>query len=364
MSAAREIPAGRDAGVHAHLVVRRPGGFDLDIELDLPGGQTTALVGPNGAGKSTALHALAGLVRLDGGWIRLGGRVVDDTDRDVFVAAPERRVGVVFQDGLLFPHLTVAANVAFGPRSRGARKADARALATTWLTRLDVHDLAARRVDELSGGQVQRVALARALVTDPDLLLLDEPMSALDVQGRASLRHVLATHLSQLDAPRLLVTHDPVEAFILADRVAILEDGRLTQVGTPGEIRQRPSSTYAAEFVGTNLLHGTAHRGEVTVDGHLIVTADTGLTGPVVVTVHPHAVSLAPERPTGSARNAWPTVVDRVEHVRGRVRVTVGAPLPLTAEVTAAAATELALRPGAPTWVVIKATEVSATPAP
>ncbi len=353
-----ERPTKRRADVACRVTIHRSNGFSLDIALDLPEGRTTALLGPNGAGKSTAIDALAGLVRIDGGRIRIGDRVVDDPTADVFVPPARRRVGVVFQDGRLFDHLSVADNVAFGPRSRGLGRADARRRAIAWLDRLGLGDLAGRRPAELSGGQAQRAGLCRALASDPDLLLLDEPLSALDVRGRASLRRTLAAHLSELAAPRLLVTHDPIEAFLLADRVAVIEDGRLTQTGTPDEIRQHPRTTYIAELVGTNLLRGTASGGAVTIGAHRLTVADTTIDGAVLAIVHPRAIALSPERPEGSQRNVWRSRLGRVEHLGDRVRVSTSTPVPLTAEVTPGAVTELGLVPGSTVWLAIKATEI------
>jgi molybdate transport system ATP-binding protein len=353
---------GTPTGVQATLGIRRPSGFVLDLPLDLPAGRTTALLGPNGAGKSTALAALAGLLRLDTGRIVLDGEVVDDATTDRFVPARDRRVGVVFQDGRLFAHLTVLDNVAFGPRSRGAARTASRATARTWLDRLGLAGLARRRPAQLSGGEAQRVALARALASEPRLVLLDEPLSALDVQGRTALRRTLAEHLPTLDAPRLLVTHDPIEASLLADRVAIVEDGRLTQVGTPEEIRERPRTPYAAELAGTNLLRGRADGGAVDVAGHVVHVAERAVRGEVLLTVAPHAIALSLDEPHTSARNVWRTVVDRVEPMGDRVRVSVHRPVPLTAEVTPAAVADLGLAPGRPVWVAIKATEVAVTP--
>lgn len=348
-------------GASGHLVVRRPEGFTLDLHLELAPGRTTALLGPNGAGKSTALAALAGLLRLDGGHLDLHGRRVDDADADVFVPASDRRVGVVFQEGLLFNHLTVLDNVAFGARCRGRGRAPARAHARHWLDRLDIADLAARWPGQLSGGQAQRVALCRALATDPRLLLLDEPLSALDVAVRASLRRTLAGHLADLEAPRLLVTHDPVEAFLLADHVAILEGGRLTQAGTPEEIRLRPRTPYAADLAGANLLRGDARDGTVMIEGFPLRVADRTLRGATLAVVHPRSVALSADRPASSHRNTWQAEVERVEPLGDRVRIRFGAPLPLTVEVTPEATAELALAPGATVWLAVKATEVATT---
>ena len=361
VSASPRAPTDTAADTTARVRTARPDGFVLDVQLHLPAGRTTALVGPNGAGKSTLLAALAGLVPVDEGRVVVGGEVVDDPTAGVFVPPPARRIGVVFQDGLLFDHLDVRANVAFGPRSRGTPRANAELAATTLLDELGVGELADRMPATLSGGQAQRVALARALATRPRLLLLDEPMSALDVRGRAALRRALATHLARLDAPRLLVTHDPVEAFLLGDLVAVLEDGRVTQHGTPDEIRERPLTTYAAELVGTNLLRGVAADGVVAVGEAEVVVADREVAGPVLLAVHPHAISLSRTAPDGSQRNVWTTTVARVERLGDRCRVTVENPLPVTAEVTPAAVTELALAPGVTVHCAVKATEVTVT---
>lgn len=345
----------------ARLVVRRGNGFVLDVALHLPAGTTTALLGPNGAGKSTAIAALAGLQRIDEGRVELAGRLLDGPPA-TFVPARDRRVGVVFQDGLLFDHLTVLGNVAFPLRSRGTPRRAAHDQARGWLEHLGVADLADRRPRELSGGQAQRVALCRALAGDPELLLLDEPLSALDVRGRGTLRRTLADHLDEVAAPRLLVTHDPVDAFLLADHVAVIEEGRITQTGDPDEIRLRPRTPYAAEVAGANLLHGTARAGTVTVDGFELRIADHEATGPVLLAVHPRTIALSRDRPTGSQRNAWPAPIERIEPLGDRVRLRFGQPLPITAEVTPEAVDALQLVPGTTAWLALKATEVSVVP--
>jgi molybdate transport system ATP-binding protein len=340
-----------------HLDLRRST-LALDARFAAPAGVTTALLGPNGAGKSTALAAVAGLLPLDAGHVRLGTVALDEPATDLLVPASERRVGVVFQDGRLFDHLTVRDNVAFGPRSRGASRTAARAVADGWLDRVWCTALAERRPPALSGGEAQRVALARALATDPDLLLLDEPFAALDVSGRADLRRTLADHLAAFAGPRLVVTHDPLEAFLLADLVHVLEDGRITQSGTPDELRLHPATPYVADLAGTNLLEGRAEHGVVDVGGHRLRLADDDVEGQVLVTLHPRAVSVHAGRPAGSPRNVWQARVERLEHLGGRVRLQVGAPLPLTVELTADSVAALRLAEGATVWLAVKATEL------
>jgi molybdate transport system ATP-binding protein len=345
-------------GLHADLAVRRRDGFALRVTLSIDPDTTVALLGPNGAGKSTAASAIAGLVPLDEGEIALDGRRLDAPADGVFVAPEDRNIGVVFQNGLLFPHLTVLENAAFGLRSRGVDRHEARRRGAGWLERLAVGHLAERLPADLSGGQAQRVVLARALAPEPDLLLLDEPLSALDVTVRAEIRHVLSEHLAGFGGPRLLITHDPTEAFLLADRVCVIEDGSITQTGTADEIRLSPRTPYAADLAGVNVVFGTASNGIVATDHQDLSVADAAASGPVVVTIHPTAISLYPEPPHGSPRNTWKTRIERVERLGPRIRLRTGAPIPLTVEVTEQSRTELGLEPGAEVWVAVKATEI------
>lgn len=220
------------SGLEAHLRVVRDR-FDLDVRLVVAPGTVVALLGPNGAGKTTVLRALAGLQALTAGSVRLGGEVLDDPSRGRFVPPEARRLGFVFQDRVLFAHLTVLENVAFGPRARGVDRSTARRLAHDWLDRVGLGDLGHLRPGELSGGQAQRVALARALVTDPALLLLDEPMAALDAGTRDDVREQLRRHLAGFGGAAVLVTHDPVDAAVLADRIVVVEGGRIVQEAEP-----------------------------------------------------------------------------------------------------------------------------------
>ena len=350
-------------GLEARLTVQRPGGFELDVELAVPPGRTVALLGPNGAGKSTLVSALAGLVPLDRGRVTLAGRVLDDPVQGVHLLAAERRLGIVFQELLLFPHLTVVENVAFGLREQGHPRGEARQRSEEWLERVGLEGLGPRLPDDLSGGEAQRVALARALAPAPELLLLDEPLSALDVGSRARIRRLLASHLSGFPGPRILITHDPAEAFQLADEIHILEDGRVTQKGTAKDIRFRPRTAYAAELGGVNLFMGTAAEGKVeTTEGGSLTIADPRVEGPVRVSISPEAVSLHRARPEGSARNRWATVVERIEDDGIRARILTGAPLPLAVHVTHASAQELDLAPGSEIWVSVKASEIGVEP--
>jgi molybdate transport system ATP-binding protein len=351
-----------DRGLDAQLVVCHEAGFVLDARLRSAPGHTIALLGPNGAGKSTALRALCGLSPLESGRITLGDRCLDDPERGVWVPPERRRIGAVFQDYVLFPHLTVGENVSFGLRCRGEAQAPAAAKCRAWLQRLGLEELAERRPGDLSGGQAQRVALARALIFEPELLLLDEPLAALDVTTRVELRRILASHLEQFRGPRLLITHDPTEAFLLADEIYILEEGKITQVGSADDIRLRPRTRYIADLAGSNLLLGNAAGGILTVRGHRLHIPDRQTDGAVLATIHPRAISLHRQRPEGSPRNAWQTRVTSSEHYGDRVRLQLEEPLPLVVEVTPDAVRELGLGRGTSVWVSIKATEIGVEP--
>lgn len=339
------------------------GNLDIAVELTAGPGEVVAVLGPNGAGKTTIVRTLAGLAALDRGRISLDGSVLDDPSTDTFVAADRRPVGVVFQDHLLFPRMRVVDNVAFGLRASGMDRRHARGVAMEWLERFDLAGYAGARPGSLSGGQSQRVALARALATEPRLLLLDEPLAALDASTRIQVRAELRRHLGTFDGVRVLVTHDPVDAVVLADRLVVVETGRVTQTGTPAEVTARPETTYVADLLGINLLDGMAepdHTVRLSTGAELVVADPVGPTrAPVAVVVRPQAVALHRHRPEGSPRNTWLATVADVEATGDRVRVTLAGPVPLTAEVTAAAVAELALRVGAPVWASVKAVDIA-----
>ena len=308
-------PDGLD-GLDARVVVERPG-FRLDVALRVPAGSTTAVVGPNGAGKSTLLRALAGLAPLTAGRVALDGReleraggVAAGAGADVRIPAERRGIGVVFQDHLLFPHLSALANVAFGPRAHGAGRVAAEERARALLDRLGIAHLADRRPAALSGGQAQRVALARALVLEPPLLLLDEPMAALDAGTRLDVRDLLADELRRFGGAAVLVTHDPVDALALADRILVLEAGRAAQEGTPAEVAGRPATAYVARLVGMNRIPATDAAGAevvlISAPGEVRLARRAADGGP---DADAHAVTALGE-------------VRRVDGAAGRVRVT------------------------------------------
>jgi molybdate transport system ATP-binding protein len=338
------------------------GAFRLDVNLDAAHGQTVVVLGPNGAGKTTLLRVLAGLQPLDAGRVAVDSAVLDDPVAGAWVPAERRPVGFVFQDHALFPHLSALENVAFGLRARGVRRTDARRRARAWLERVGVADHASARPRSLSGGQAQRVALARALVVEPRVLLLDEPLAALDASARIDTRRELRRHLDVHNGARVVVTHDPVDAMTLGDLVVVLEQGRAVQSGTLADLRERPRSRYVADLVGVNLYEGVADGSHIRLraGGELVVTG--AVSGEVFAVVHPRAVALHRREPEGTPRNVWRGTVDHLDVEGDRVRVIVAATVPVTAEVTPAAVTELGLTTGAAVWASVKATEVSVYP--
>jgi molybdate transport system ATP-binding protein len=311
----------------------------LEVALTVPGrvtatavaerGQVVAVIGPNGAGKSSLLRAVAGLVPATGE-LRVGGRSW------MPLAVRERAVGMAFQDQLLFPHLTALDNVAFGPRTAGVPREQARRTAQEWLDRFGVGDLARRKPRQLSGGQAQRVSIARALATDPLVLLLDEPFSGLDIGVAATLRVELSRHLATYDGIALLVTHDAIDALTLADVVWVLDEGRLVQVGPPREVAATPLTRHVARLVGLNVLP----------DGHRLMSFS------------PSLVTVSLTEPSGSARHRWPGTVTSLAPHGDAVRLLVSGEHELLADVTPAAVAELELVPGREVWLSVKETAV------
>jgi molybdate transport system ATP-binding protein len=348
--------------LNADLRLNR-GSLALEATIEARAGETVALVGRNGAGKTTLLLALAGLLTLEGGRVMLDEEVLDDPSAGIHVPTERRRVGLLFQDYLLFRHMSVVENVAFGPRTRGRSRREARMLGRRWLDRVGLSSYAEERPSNLSGGQAQRVALARALAAEPRLLLLDEPLAAIDAMARAPLRRSLLAHLNGFEGSRIVVTHDPVEATLMGDRIVVLEDGRVVQTGTAEVLRARPLSPYVAGLFGQNLWRGTARGGTITLESGAELLVPESPEGAVLVSVSPRAVALHAHRPEGSPRNAWRGTIDSVEPEGDVVRVRLEGAVPVTAVVTRAAISELGLAVGTSAWVAVKATEIEAYPA-
>ncbi|MCA1843107.1 MAG: ABC transporter ATP-binding protein [Actinobacteria bacterium] len=338
------------------------GNLELGLELDVDETAVVAVVGPNGAGKTTLLRALAGLLPIGRGRVAINGTVVEDPAARVRLPPEGRDVGVVFQEHRLFGHLTALENVAFGLRASGTPKAQARAKAMVWLEQVGLPDAARLRATQLSGGQAQRVALARALATEPAVLLLDEPLAAVDAAARAELRHLLRSELRRYPGARLLVTHDPVEAAALADRLVVLEDGQITQEGPLVDVTARPRSQWVASMVGLNLLCGVAQNFRIRLPNGATITVADECKGETFAAIRPNAVSLQRHRPDGSPRNVWPGEAGDLHVAGDRARIRIDGPVPLIAEVTPAAVAELHLAEGGRIWAAVKATDIETYP--
>lgn len=319
-------------------------GFDVSFEVST--GETLAVLGPNGAGKSTLLGLLAGLLAPTAGRAELDGRCLFDVapGHRTLAEPRHRSVALLAQEALLFPHLTALDNVAFGPRSRGERKATARAIARNWLERVGVADLAQRRPVQLSGGQAQRVAVARALAAEPVLLLLDEPLAALDVTVAPALRTLLRDVLADRNA--IIVTHDPLDAFLLADRVLILDAGRVVEAGRTRDVLTRPATAFGARLAGLNLLEGRATRSGYRDDNGLEVPlAESFPAGTrLALTVRPGDVAVSPDAGTRAGFTCIEAEIDDVEHRGDLVRVHAAG---LAADVAPAAVVTAGIIPGA-----------------
>jgi molybdate transport system ATP-binding protein len=336
--------------------------LNLDAAFTVAAGEVLALLGPNASGKSTTLRALVGLLPLAGGRVVLDGTVLEDPAQRARVPPEKRPISLMFQDYLLFPHMSALENVAFGLRSTGTDKKTAREKASQTLARLDLDGLGEAKPGSMSGGQQQRVAMARALVTDPKLLLLDEPLAALDVSTKTDVRRLLRDVLRQSSAANVLVTHDLLDAVALGDRMIVLENGQIVQTGTPAEVTARPRSRYVADLTGVNLLRGTAQGPLLELDdgGQLICAGSA--TGPTLAVITPAAVSVSRQRPEGQQENTWPGTVRAVDLMGDRVRVRIEGKPAITAEVPPAAVDELRLDDGGELWATVNPAAITVYP--
>jgi molybdate transport system ATP-binding protein len=336
--------------------------LSLDAAFTVAQGEVLALLGPNGSGKSTTLRALAGLLPLAGGRVVLDGKVLEDPARRVRTATDKRPIALMFQDYLLFPHMSALENVAFGLRCRGTDKKAARERAAQALTRLGLEEVIEARPGAMSGGQQQRVAMARALVTDPKLLLLDEPLAALDVSIKTNVRRLLRDVLRRSNAANVLVTHDLLDAVALGDRMIVIEHGEIVQTGTPAEVTARPRSQYVADLTGVNLLRGTACATLLELDGGGKLSCAAPASGPALAVIAPATVSVARHRPQRQEENTWPGQISAVDLMGDRVRVRVDGTPAITAEVQPATVDELKLDDGGKIWVSVHSSDISVYP--
>jgi molybdate transport system ATP-binding protein len=362
-------PTPLDGGVSMEAALHRAA-FSLDVALEVAPGEVVAVLGPNGAGKSTLLGILSGLLHPDSGRLRVGRTTLVDVGAREFVPPHRRGIGLLAQQALLFPHMTALANVAFGPRAHGVPKAEAEQRARTLLDDVGVGELAGRKPSQLSGGQQQRVALARALAPQPGLLLLDEPLAALDIDATPAMRTLLRRMIRDGKQTALMVTHDALDALVLADRVVVLDRGRIAEEGPAREVLARPRSAFSARIAGLDLIPGTATgAGLRTADGVEITGGSVEVEdGERAVAVFPpSAVSVFTDRPSGSPRNVFPVRLSALEPRGDTIRLR-AAPRDargpgwvdgLAADVTPAAVAELGADPGAEVWFAVKATEVA-----
>ena len=334
----------------ARVILNRDS-LTLDVELQLQHGEVIAVLGPNGAGKTSLLHALLGWLELESGWIMVDGEVIDSPDTDSYVPPQHRPFGMVFQDGLLFPHMSVEKNILFG----AGKDFNLKPLAES----LQANEILAKFPSELSAGERQRAAIARSLAARPKVLFLDEPFSALDIQGKRRGRSLLKEALAIGVSGCLMVTHDLVDAFTLADRVMIIEGGKLTQFDVPDRIRSRPGSEWIADLVGWNYYEGIGEGSVVTLPhGTTIFTAQDDLDGPTSISINPASVSIFKSQPSGSPRNSWLSSIQNIEILDGRARVSLVGEIDICADITTAAANELRQSISSEVWVSVKATEV------
>jgi molybdate transport system ATP-binding protein len=343
---------------------------DAEFDITLDDGDVLAVLGPNGAGKSTLLSLIAGLLRPDDGRISLGDTVVTDTAAGVFVPPHARGVAMLAQQALLFPHMSVSANVAYAPRCKGRSRSGARAIAQRWLEAVDAEHLADRRPAQLSGGQAQRVAVARALAAEPRVLLLDEPMSALDVAAAPAVRRLLRGILRADRRTAMIVTHDLLDALAIANKVIIVDRGRIVESGPVRDILTSPRSVFAARIAGVNLISGVViEPGVIRTSWGAMVSGmgDAEVNTSAVGLFQPAAVSVHLDPPHASPRNVIPATIAEMDINGNTVRIR-SADQPdgstgLAADITAAAVADLDLSPGQEVYLVVKAQEVQLLPA-
>ena len=339
------------------------GNLAIAAKITIGAGEVVALLGPNGAGKTSLLECIAGGLAISHGHISVGGEKVDDPDAGIWRPPEKRHVGMVFQDNLLFPHMNVIDNIAFSLRCRGHSKKSARGRAAEVLLFLGIAKLERKSIKELSGGQTKQVAIARSIIQEPSLLLLDEPLSGLDSMAASNLKAFIVNRLKALKTGCLLVTHDSDFVMEVADRAYVLESGILTEFGHPANLRTEPSTSYVADFAGTNSYNGVVSNGQLLINASFeLQVADLSTMGPVNVTINPRSISLHRNRSHGSPRNNLPIVVDSVKSMGDITRIMTCEPTPLVIDITTISANELNVKKGEHLWATIKATEIDVEP--
>lgn len=338
--------------------------YMLEVTLDIPAGQCLALVGPTGCGKTTTLRLIAGLEQPDSGHLTLGDQVLLDTEHRVNLSPQQRHVGFVFQDYALFPHLSVLSNVMYGGRARVRGKQAALDLAREALRKVQLEGVENLHPGQLSGGQQQRVALARALASEARLLLMDEPLSALDAVTRRQVRGELRALIATLGVPTICVTHDVADAVTLGDVIGVMREGHIVQLGTRRQLLSQPRDAFVAEFLGINLLTGQARLrddevAEVQCGGHTFYTLSQ-IAGDVLITCHPSDIALSLQPPESSAMNVLRARVTSISHLGGRTRVTVENGVSLIAELTHLSEERLGLEMGMEVYASFKASALRA----
>lgn len=343
-------------------VEARAGAISVSCGFEVNPGSAVALVGASGAGKTTVLRAIAGLVHPQRGRIVCDQDTWFDAQRRIWVAPQQRDCAFVFAEYALFGHMSVIENVAFGLRASGYDRKSARKKSIDALERINVAALGPRCASSLSSGEAQRVAIARALALEPRVLLLDEPLSAIDVERRPPIREVLQQRIAHAGITAVLVTHEPIEAMLFSDMLIVMENGAVVQRGSSAELRERPLTSYVAAFSGVNLYRGVARPlangiSEVEVPGALVVIVGQ-VSGPVALVIDPDAIALSPTRPESSARNALRGIVASVVPDGAALRVSVASTPPIVARITKQSADELGIAPGASVFATFKASEV------
>jgi len=337
--------------------------FDLSVAFEVNPGETLVVIGPSGCGKTTTLNIISGLIKPAHGRVVLEDRCLFDSEAKIDVSVEKRNIGYVFQDYALFPHLTVEKNICYGLDCRGVGKKETAAKVAETLEMVGLTRLAQRRPPQLSGGEKQRVALARAIAMDSPILLLDEPLGALDAQTRQNVRGELRSLLQRVHRMTLMVTHDAVDALTFGDKICVLDKGQIVQLGDKHELLAQPRTPFVANLVGANFFNGTissqkSHGLAAIHVGESVLHAATDEMGDILISFYPSDVTLSLHPPATSAVNVFESRVKEIVHMGDRARVGLNSALPFTAEISAAALEAMDLKEGSHVYASLKATAI------